>query len=273
MNEVFITRRAHLRVGLISLAFFSSMVVLSVLAAYDSPVNRKIPVALSVGGFWSCWAGLSVWVVLAYFKESVTLGDADVHFTHVFGERTIVLVEILRGSWRLRYSRLSLKLFLRDGKEVLQFENFRPDQQRRLIDYFHERVSLQVQEGWSEEVQRYASEVEVQERQSVAELDKFLWSLWRPALFAGSIGVFSGGLLLYLWALKWGVVGFLPSWSGSFLLDWFGKGILVGLVVLIILWMLHWAINWIYKPEEEKGIGAPRRLGFRQTQRVHDDTN
>lgn len=249
MKELFTTRRAHLRVGLLSLAFFSSMVVLSVLAAYDAPVNRKIPIALSVGGFWSFWVVLSVWTVVAYFKESVTLSDAEVRLTHVFGERTIVLTEILRACWKMRYSRLSLKLVLRDGREMIHFENYRPDQQRQLIEYFRNRVSLQLQEGWSEELQRYASELEARERESAAELEKFLWSLWRPAVIAGLIGGVAPGLLLYLWALKLDVAALLPSWSGSFLLDWFGKGLLVGLVALISLWMLHCALKWIYKPE------------------------
>lgn len=249
MNESFTTRRAHFRFGLLSLVLFSLVLAFSVLAAFDAPVNRKIPTALIVGGFWSCWVGLSFWVVLAYFKESLTLGDADVHVTCVLGERTIVIAEIRRACWKLRYSRPSLKLFLHDAREVISFEKYRPDQQRRLIEYFRERISLQVQEGWSEGLQRYASEVGVRASESMAELDKLLWSLWRPAVIAASIAGVAFGLLLNLYAMKWGVADLLPNWSGSFLLDWFGNGLLVGLVVMVGLWLLRWAFEWIDKPE------------------------
>lgn len=229
MKEVFTLRRFYLRAGLLSLAFYLMMLVAALLDMFfEAAVDWFID--LMFVGLPSFMAAQSMLLVFAYFRESVTLDDGEVHITHVLGGRTITPPEVLRARWRLE--RPSLNLYLRDGREVLRFNNFRPDHRRRLINYFREHLSPQVQEGWSEALEHYAANVEMKE--SAGEYDKVYRALFRglwKAVFVGPVVGVACGLVLHFYAAHLGLTD-LPTWTGSLLLDWVARCTLATALVL-----------------------------------------
>lgn len=237
MNEVITPRRMLLRIGLFGLPLYLMMLFVGVPSVYfDAPPGRGVIAALVAGAISSFMVGISLYLILCYFKESITLYEGSVYIRHVFGARSIALGEVLRACWCRRGSSPFLKLFLRDGKEVLRFTNFPPRQCGRLIDYFHDRLPLPIQEGWNEDMQRYARETNIKE--SIEEFNRLFHSLWCPAL-AGPIGGFFCGLALHLCEIHFGASA-MPKWSGSLIVDWTGIGLLIGLLVYPGMWTLRW---------------------------------
>jgi hypothetical protein len=165
-----------------------------------------------------------------------------VYITHVLGARAIALGEVLHACWYWRRQSPFLKLVLRDGKEVLRFNDYPPRQCRRLIACLRERLPLQIQQGWSEAMGLYPRGMEG--AQSKEELNRFIGSLWRPAL-AGPIGGFCCGLALHLCEVYFDVAA-IPKWSGSLMVDWTGIGILIGLLV----WAGMWMLRSVFGPDE-----------------------
>lgn len=243
MSEVITLRRSILRIGMLGLPFYLAMLIISVLAFYfDCSPERGAYAALFAAAVWWLAIGGSLYLIICYFKESVTLYEESVYVQHILGARTIALGEVLRARWCWRKGHGYLRLFLRDGRERFWLSNYPPQRCRRLIAFFRERLPLPVQEGWNEDLQRYAEQVGIKE--SPEEVKKFLQSLWRPAI-AGPISGFLCGLVLHLCEVYFDVTA-IPKWSGSLMVDWTGIGVLIGLVILVGMWLL----GWVFWPEQ-----------------------
>jgi hypothetical protein len=250
MQDVFTLRRAYFRLGLLFLAFCLTMLLASlVTASVDSAADGKVLEMLLLGGGWSFFAGLALWMLLAYWLGFVKLDGDTMYLRSVLRRRTIVLNQVYRARWRPLPP--SLKLFTPGGRATLWFDNFRPDQRVRLIQYFHERLASQAQEGWSEELERYTAEVET--KVSAKERDRLFRTICRAAIVAGPVVGFGCGVILRLYANHLGVVD-VRTWSGSLLLDWTTIGLLVSAAVLAALWIIKWG----EKPERSNNGSSSR---------------
>ena len=164
MKEIFTLRRFYFRVGLIcALAFLTwlAISVLFMLGADDffQPDEKAAGIILATLALLvpGSFLAMSIWVLLAYYRESITLENGVVHLSGVLFTRTL-LSDGTRAFWRWG-PHPSLKLYSPTGNATIWFENFRGDQQKQLIYYFREWISLGVQDGWNEEFERPAAEL------------------------------------------------------------------------------------------------------------------
>lgn len=238
MKEVFTLPRSHLRLGLLSLAFYLAMLILSLLGMDDdTPPDRRAFLMLGGGLVWSGMAVLAVSLVLAYFRESIRLQGDGVLCTHILGKRFLPLHEVLRARWR--HHPPSVKLFLATGKEVIWFSQFPPEDRGPLMRYFRERVRPEVQEGWNDDLERYAATVA--EKESAAETARFFHTL-RWTVVVGPVAGAACWLTLRLYAAHLGVE-VVPTWTGLPLLDWAATGTLVSMGLLAALRVPAWVLG------------------------------
>jgi hypothetical protein len=231
MKEVFTLREWPFWIGLLGsfghLAWLTIMVTMLFRSDGPFPPNSS-PIVKGILGaiaiiLPSLFLAASIWVLLAFYRESITLEDTLVHFTGVLFDSTIPLTDVSRARWR--WSRHpSLKLRSPKGTETIWFGNFRGDEPRRLILYFRERVSPSVQEGWTEEFLHYGNEVE--KKESPAEVDRRFRSdikqLWIATAYAiPVVFILCGGFLAFItWFAERNGVMEIPSWTGSLALDY-----------------------------------------------------
>ena len=175
------------------------------------------------------------------------------HFAGVLSHRTINVAEVSRARWR--WSRHpSLKLYSPRGTQTIWFENFRGDQQQRLIHFFRERIRQEVQEGWNGDIERYAAEIETMESPAGAErvFRNTMRQVWRAAAFAAPVIclVFVGFFAFITWFAESRGVAEIPSWSGSAILDYAIVGAVVLVGAPVGLSLLFLMAHWIGRPEQ-----------------------
>ena len=76
MNETLYLRQYHRNVGIICLILFVGMMVLSAFyMPFDVPQNVRIYAVCLFVAIFGFWAALSVWGLLAYWRESLSIKD------------------------------------------------------------------------------------------------------------------------------------------------------------------------------------------------------
>jgi hypothetical protein len=156
MPEVLKSSRSCFRGGLFYLVFFSAMLVGSVAGtclAHDYPPERRAFDVVLFGLVWSFAVAGSGAYLLALSRESVSLRDGEVRFTHLLGERVLSIAAVTRARWSRRPPRLCLTW--PGGRETVPLEWFRPEYRQRLIRYFREQLPAGVQEGWGDPMEGY----------------------------------------------------------------------------------------------------------------------
>jgi hypothetical protein len=237
MPEVFKPRRSCYRECLLCLSFFSAMLVGFVLIpcfAADFPSESRASLALVFG---TVWAAFDVWAavyLLVLSRESVSLQDGEVRFTHLLGERVLAVATVTRARWSRRP--LRLRLTWPGGRETVALEWFRPEQRQWLIRYFRERLPTNVQEGWVVAMEGYDAVAVA--RKVADEYRQFFRSWWRWGL-AGPLTGLGCGLALLAYAARKGVDD-PPSITGYVLLDWSVCGVLVSAGLLAAFALIWW---------------------------------
>lgn len=239
MREVFTLQRQYLRMGLSFLPFFSGMLVFSEWGTFAD--SRLVWLSIFSGVVWTVMSGLAVWMVFAYYRESVALDGEEVHLTGVFRRLSFSAANVHRARWRRPPS---LKLWTTAGRAVIHFDNFRPARRGLLMRHFHDWLPAEVQEGWDDKLERYAAEVADRE---IAEFRRLRRFIRRGVLWIGLIGMALGaacGLDLALYAASKGVV--VPTLSGYLAVDWSAVGLVVVLGVLAFVE----GLAWLFRPDE-----------------------
>ena len=142
MNEVFHLQKSYRNLAIVGLLFF---VVMMVVGVYLALSEANILLAVVFGGFWGCWAGLSVWILLAYYRESLCIQDGIVVQKGLFRTKSIHLSELNDVRWRTRGA---IILRSRSGRITIYLGNFEPEQIQRLIRLLHLSVPNATQWGW-----------------------------------------------------------------------------------------------------------------------------
>ena len=149
MNETFHRRPYYRNLGIICLIFFVGMIVLSVFCVFSerSQDVRIYAVCLFVA-FWGFWATVSVWVLLAYWRESLGISDGRVTQNGVIRTRAIAFAELVDVQWRVTPAGGSIVLRSTSAKIKVYLNNFEPEQGQFLINLFHRSVPHSLQRGW-----------------------------------------------------------------------------------------------------------------------------
>lgn len=102
-----------------------------------------------VGLFWSGWTQLSVWVILAYFRERLLLDGKTVRQDGVIRSRMVDCEKAIRLLWRRWPAGGSIILRSRSEKISIHFHNFRAEECAELVRFFRETFPKEIQENWS----------------------------------------------------------------------------------------------------------------------------
>ena len=89
MDEIFYVRKHCRDVGLVCLLGFCAFGVGSVIVSLaDAPKDRAVYAALFFGVFWGSWASAATWMILAYWRESLSITDGQLNKQGVIFKKT-----------------------------------------------------------------------------------------------------------------------------------------------------------------------------------------
>jgi hypothetical protein len=99
MDQTFFVRKYHRNVGLMSLGFFSLMVLLSVSVAWSAPQGGGIYFAAVFVTFWGLWLCAAVYMLAAYRLGRLHVAGNRVSIRGVFSSREIALADVTALYW------------------------------------------------------------------------------------------------------------------------------------------------------------------------------
>lgn len=100
----------------------------------------------------AAFALLSLWIAAAYFRERLVVSGDGLTQRRVFGGTELEFAEVTQARWRCARSPLTLKLRAGKRRVRIDFGNFTGAEQRELITLLRGKLSLDVQQGWNEEL-------------------------------------------------------------------------------------------------------------------------
>lgn len=150
-EEVFRLRKRYRNIGVVCLLFF---VLVGTASAYgfwsEVPPNRRIYAIYFVVlllSFWGFWAGLSLWVLLAYWRESLKIRNGQMIQQGVIGKKRIGLADITNVRWSIGKSgRITLRTLTE--KLRIYLDNFESTERLWLIRFLRNSLPEAVQQDW-----------------------------------------------------------------------------------------------------------------------------
>jgi len=150
-GTVFRLRKGYRNIGLVCLPFF---VLAGVASAYGiwsevpphRPVNAICFVICSMC-VWAFMAGLSLWVLLAYWRERLKITGGQVIHHGVIGKKEIDLADVTDVRWGIvKTGRITLRTLTEKLK--IDLDNFEATDRLRLIRFVRDRLPDTVQQEW-----------------------------------------------------------------------------------------------------------------------------
>jgi len=203
-------RRSYLIVGIVGAIFFSTMAIVSVVAAYwniDGSFARPLLAAIIFGIFWSAMLLLSVWVLLAYFREHLVVDRTTITQHGILRCKSLRIADATEIKWRRIPKGGSIIIRTANRKIKIYFDNFATNQRDELISFLYGTFAPDIQQGWSPfaEAQMPSDPRRPQRSRATAAVCALL-------LFA------IGGIFGYCWSVglgvKWLVIGIANALAG-----------------------------------------------------------
>jgi hypothetical protein len=151
-------RRYFLSIGIVSTVLFVLMGVFSTTAALlniDGSFPHPKLDALIMAIFWSCFALLGGWLILAYYRCRLCITDECVSDVGCIWTTAIQFGSVTLLVWRLRPAGGSVVLRTATTKVKIGFGHFTNDERREISSFLHERFDPEIQRGWSDFVDRF----------------------------------------------------------------------------------------------------------------------
>lgn len=150
MQKTFRLKEETLKTGIFCLLCFLAMGTFSVVCTtlVPPPKARLQPVhmAMVFGVFWGAISCLAIWILLAYWRERLTVNDETVIQRGVFRTRVIRFNEVDKLVWRPAPPQL--QLIAETTKLKIHFVNFSMADQLSLIQHVQQRTPNAVQVNW-----------------------------------------------------------------------------------------------------------------------------
>ncbi len=148
MDEVFRLKKSIRNVGLACLPCFLAWGSLMLWVGLDAPhAPNRLLLAVGLAGVPFGMAGLSVYVLVAYRKETLTIREDRVTFRGVFGRKEIDLDAVTRVRWFVLGDRIVLRT---DSAQLSIFlGNYEPEDRSRIIAHLRTVLRPEVQDGWN----------------------------------------------------------------------------------------------------------------------------
>jgi hypothetical protein len=140
MNEHFRIRESYRNIAIAGLLLSVGMLAVSVYGAVKED-NASLWV-VAVG--WGPFVGLAVWILLAYWRESLQLDERTLVQHGIRRVRLVDWCDLLELQWRPG------TIVLRSASEkiTVHLDNFQPEQQIRLIRLLRRCVAVSIQRDW-----------------------------------------------------------------------------------------------------------------------------
>jgi len=203
-------RRYYLIAGVLGATFFSTNGIVSFVAAYwniDGSFPRPLLAAIIFGIFWSAMLLLSVWVLLAYFREHLIVDRTAITQHGILRSTSVRIADATEIKWRRIPLGGSIVIRTANRKIKIYFDNFAANQRDELIAFLHGTFASEIQQGWSVFAEsRVPSDARRPQKS-------------RAAAAVCALLLFSiGGILGYCWlvglGVKWLVLGIVNALAG-----------------------------------------------------------
>ena len=147
-TQHFIQERYQRNVGIACLLFFVAMMAFPICLAAKGGCNPYL-LWLSVA-FWGFWIGLSVIILLAYWRESLAIDDKQLVQRGIVRCRCVKLNEITHVRWRIAPVGGSVVLRSAFQRIKIELNSFEPEERRWLIRMLRLSLSPSIQSGWEQ---------------------------------------------------------------------------------------------------------------------------
>ncbi len=150
-ETVFRLRKGYRNLGIVCLLFFVAIGVASAWGIWsEAPPNRRVHALYAVVFFlcyWGFCAGLSLWVLVGYYRESLEFRDGHVIQQGVIGRKEIYLADVADVHWTvIRSGRITLRTVTE--KLRIYLDNFEPIERLWLIRHIENGLPKSVQRDW-----------------------------------------------------------------------------------------------------------------------------
>jgi hypothetical protein len=147
-EAVFFVRRGYFTSELIALVIFVLMAFASAYGMWiETKPDRRLWGVLLFSSLWGIMAILPAWILLAYWRESLTIANGSVRQQGVVRQRELQLKDVNQAEWRLVKGG-GLKLRTSSETISIYFDNFEPAERLWLIRHFRDSLSDGIQENW-----------------------------------------------------------------------------------------------------------------------------
>jgi hypothetical protein len=184
------------------LVFYSLVDVASVTVALlnpDGSFERPVLGAVIFGTFWTGWVLLSLYLLVAYFRERWTLSDDAVSRQGVIWFRSLPITEVTSVRWFGYPAGGSVVLRGAGQKLTLWLGHSPKDEQVEIVEFVRNRLPTEIQTGWQDYV--------TSRDRVYKPIGKSRW----VAACCGLLLAGCGGAFLYCWwvgmGFEWGLIG------------------------------------------------------------------
>ncbi len=149
MDATFRHRRRNLHLAIACIPGFLAWAALNlfVFVVMAKPNVDRLAAAAVMGGLPLVMAGLSLWTLIAYWREELTIRDGRIVFRGVVRRKEIGLSELVEARWRPESRRLILRG--ESTRITVDLRNYEEDDRNRLIDLLRSAIRPEIQTDWA----------------------------------------------------------------------------------------------------------------------------
>ena len=145
MDQVLRLKKSYRNLGVMCLIFFSGMMVVSFFGILS---ESNLLDALRAVGFCGCLLVLPAMMLLAYYRQSISIQEETIIQTGIFRQRKIAFTEMAGVRWRLFPAGGSVVLRSSTEKIKIHFDNFEAQQKHPLILSLRRSLPQSIQQNW-----------------------------------------------------------------------------------------------------------------------------
>jgi len=144
--------RLYLFMGLVGvLVSVAALIGGIAVKVWDRPAPNPIAAAVMFFVVIASFFGISTWIVLAYFRERLIISHGSVKVRGVLRLKAIEVAAVQQARWRSRPAGGgSLVLSNQESWLVVPLSQWRTDDRREMVEYFHSALPDENQEHWPE---------------------------------------------------------------------------------------------------------------------------
>ncbi len=158
MNATFRLRRYYRNMAVGGVIVFLAWGVFGVFIALTAPdIKNRLAVAAFMGGVPLFMEGLSLWVLMAYWREELTIRGESVTKRGVVWWKEIGLREVTEARWRTRPVGGGLLLRSEAARLSIEFNNYEDEESDRIVRHLRSVLRPEVQTDWNLFVYKIAS--------------------------------------------------------------------------------------------------------------------